>query len=313
MCGPRSASELGPKARVIGNVQYKLIEMSIGAEVNGKLIHESEAAATLVKPEPGPRSSPYVRQTSLENHHERARLGRPGAPLKFTDAAAHKVGELIKQEGNSSLKLRVYVQGGGCSGFQYGFTFDEETQEGDTAIENGGVTLLVDPDERAILHAARRSTTVRICRARSSSSAIRTPRPLAVADLRSRSERRSARCIGGSSSQRCPPTSPPKSWPRSISGSNSFHMVVARASHGQPSIVDRLREMVRLASGLNQHGYLDDASQERALACLRRFGQRFATCRRTRSASSARIRCAARAMRKISEPPQRKRSAIPSR
>jgi iron-sulfur cluster insertion protein len=52
---------------------------------------------------------------------------------------------LIEQEGNSSLKLRVYVQGGGCSGFQYGFTFDEETQEGDTLIENGGVTLLVDP------------------------------------------------------------------------------------------------------------------------------------------------------------------------
>jgi iron-sulfur cluster insertion protein len=67
------------------------------------------------------------------------------APLNFTDAAAHKVGELIEQEGNSSLKLRVYVQGGGCSGFQYGFTFDEETQEGDTQIENGGVTLLVDP------------------------------------------------------------------------------------------------------------------------------------------------------------------------
>jgi exopolyphosphatase/guanosine-5'-triphosphate,3'-diphosphate pyrophosphatase len=57
-------------------------------------------------------------------------------------------------------------------------------------------------------------------------------------------------------------------------GSNSFHMVVARAQHGHPSIVDRLREMVRLASGLNQHGYLDNESQERALACLRRFGQR---------------------------------------
>jgi iron-sulfur cluster insertion protein len=66
-------------------------------------------------------------------------------PLSFTDAAAHKVGQLIEQEGNSSLKLRVYVQGGGCSGFQYGFTFDEETQEGDTAIQNCGVTLLVDP------------------------------------------------------------------------------------------------------------------------------------------------------------------------
>ena len=67
------------------------------------------------------------------------------APLRFTDAAAHKVGQLIEQEGNAALKLRVYVQGGGCSGFQYGFTFDEEIQEGDTEIENGGVTLLVDP------------------------------------------------------------------------------------------------------------------------------------------------------------------------
>jgi iron-sulfur cluster insertion protein len=66
-------------------------------------------------------------------------------PLNFTDAAAHKVSKLIEQEGNSSLKLRVYVQGGGCSGFQYGFTFDEEVQEGDTEIANGGVTLLVDP------------------------------------------------------------------------------------------------------------------------------------------------------------------------
>jgi iron-sulfur cluster insertion protein len=65
--------------------------------------------------------------------------------LKFTDAAAQKVGQLIEQEGNPDLKLRVYIQGGGCSGFQYGFTFDEETQEGDTSIENLGVTLLVDP------------------------------------------------------------------------------------------------------------------------------------------------------------------------
>ena len=65
--------------------------------------------------------------------------------LNFTDAAARKVGQLIEQEGNPGLKLRVYIQGGGCSGFQYGFTFDEETQDGDTAIENGGVVLLVDP------------------------------------------------------------------------------------------------------------------------------------------------------------------------
>jgi len=66
-------------------------------------------------------------------------------PLNFTEAAAAKVGKLIEQEGNTALKLRVYISGGGCSGFQYGFTFDEEVQEGDTTIEKGGVTLLIDP------------------------------------------------------------------------------------------------------------------------------------------------------------------------
>jgi iron-sulfur cluster insertion protein len=67
------------------------------------------------------------------------------APLVFTDSAAKKVGELIAEEGNEALKLRVYVSGGGCSGFQYGFTFDEKSEEGDIAVQNGGVTLLVDP------------------------------------------------------------------------------------------------------------------------------------------------------------------------
>ena len=67
------------------------------------------------------------------------------APLVFTDAAAQKVGELIREEKNPNLKLRVFVSGGGCSGFQYGFTFDENTDDGDTHIENSGVTLLVDP------------------------------------------------------------------------------------------------------------------------------------------------------------------------
>jgi len=67
------------------------------------------------------------------------------APLVFTDSAAAKVRALIEEEGNPDLKLRVFVTGGGCSGFQYGFTFDEEIQEGDTEIEKAGVTLLVDP------------------------------------------------------------------------------------------------------------------------------------------------------------------------
>lgn len=65
--------------------------------------------------------------------------------LIFTDAAANKVRELIEEEQNDQLKLRVYITGGGCSGFQYGFTFDENMEEGDTSIEKNGVTLLVDP------------------------------------------------------------------------------------------------------------------------------------------------------------------------
>ncbi len=65
--------------------------------------------------------------------------------LQFTDAAARKVGDLIKGEGNPKLMLRVFVQGGGCSGLQYGFEFDEQIQDGDTCVENLGVKLLVDP------------------------------------------------------------------------------------------------------------------------------------------------------------------------
>ena len=65
--------------------------------------------------------------------------------MTFTEAAAAKVRRLIEEENNPALKLRVFISGGGCSGFQYGFTFDEKVEEGDTRIENGGVTLLVDP------------------------------------------------------------------------------------------------------------------------------------------------------------------------
>lgn len=66
-------------------------------------------------------------------------------PLTFSDAAAKRVGTLIEEEENPNLKLRVYITGGGCSGFQYGFTFDENVNEGDTTIVNSGVTLVVDP------------------------------------------------------------------------------------------------------------------------------------------------------------------------
>ena len=66
-------------------------------------------------------------------------------PLIFTESAASKVKQLIDEEGNPDLKLRVFVTGGGCSGFQYGFTFDEVVNEDDTSMERNGVTLLIDP------------------------------------------------------------------------------------------------------------------------------------------------------------------------
>ena len=65
--------------------------------------------------------------------------------LVFTSAAAKKVSELIAEEGNPELMLRIYVQGGGCSGFQYGFTFDETVGDGDEQVVTDGVTLLIDP------------------------------------------------------------------------------------------------------------------------------------------------------------------------
>lgn len=67
------------------------------------------------------------------------------APLSFTHAAAKKVAGLIEEEGNPGLMLRIYIQGGGCSGFQYGFTFDEHIGEGDTEVVTDGVKLLIDP------------------------------------------------------------------------------------------------------------------------------------------------------------------------
>ena len=66
-------------------------------------------------------------------------------PLQFTEAAASKVKNLISDENNPDLKLRVYITGGGCSGFQYGFTFDDKINDGDMTIEKAGVALVVDP------------------------------------------------------------------------------------------------------------------------------------------------------------------------
>ena len=69
----------------------------------------------------------------------------PPSPLQFSAAAAAKVRELVAEEGNAALKLRAYIQGGGCSGFQYGFEFDDGAEEGDIVIVNAGATLVVDP------------------------------------------------------------------------------------------------------------------------------------------------------------------------
>ncbi|ANB53015.1 MULTISPECIES: iron-sulfur cluster insertion protein ErpA [Aeromonas] len=66
-------------------------------------------------------------------------------PIQMTDAAANKVKSLITEEENPELKLRVYITGGGCSGFQYGFTFDEKINDGDTVVEKNGVTMVIDP------------------------------------------------------------------------------------------------------------------------------------------------------------------------
>ena len=66
-------------------------------------------------------------------------------PIQFSDAAAKRVKELVVEEENPDLKLRVYVTGGGCSGFQYGFTFDEKVNPGDLEIEKNGVSMVVDP------------------------------------------------------------------------------------------------------------------------------------------------------------------------
>jgi len=67
------------------------------------------------------------------------------AEVSFSDAAAKKVKNLIAEEKNPNLKLRIYISGGGCSGFQYGFSFDENVGEGDVTVENDGVVLVIDP------------------------------------------------------------------------------------------------------------------------------------------------------------------------
>jgi iron-sulfur cluster insertion protein len=81
---------------------------------------------------------------TADHVHALATSDEPPVLLVFTDSAANKVKELVDEEGNPELKLRVFVQGGGCSGFQYGFTFDEIVNDDDTQMSKNGVTLLID-------------------------------------------------------------------------------------------------------------------------------------------------------------------------
>jgi iron-sulfur cluster insertion protein len=81
----------------------------------------------------------------MDTHTAVTAAADPPPPIDFTAAAAAKVRELIREEGNPALKLRVYIQGGGCSGFQYGFEFDEQQNEDDFSVATDEVTLLVDP------------------------------------------------------------------------------------------------------------------------------------------------------------------------
>jgi len=89
-------------------------------------------------------ADPIISQSPIQETNMNAVTDAPSV-LVFTDSAAGKVRELIEEEGNNELKLRVFVTGGGCSGFQYGFTFDEVQNDDDTVMEKNGVTLLIDP------------------------------------------------------------------------------------------------------------------------------------------------------------------------
>ena len=106
-------------------------------------------------------------------------------PIVFTDAAAHKVGELIKEEDNPDLMLRVFISGGGCSGIPVRFHVRRDVEDGDSQVENQGVKLVVDPMSVQYLMGAEIDYR-KTCRVRSSSSAIPNAQPLAAAASRLR-------------------------------------------------------------------------------------------------------------------------------
>ena len=173
--------ELAERAVVDGDVYYNLIEMAVGAKVNGGLRHtsnvaddlaakrEAKAAETIPNPNPHPQPDDFlilpravgdllfaspavffsrIRPFTTTVHREPDAMTVVEAfdpnEIRLTDNAVTKVRALVEDEGNPGLKLRVYITGGGCSGFQYGFSFDEAVSEDDMIIERDGVTALID-------------------------------------------------------------------------------------------------------------------------------------------------------------------------
>jgi iron-sulfur cluster insertion protein len=108
-------------------------------------LNQSHPLAALELPQFPPHAVPMQTNTDPMIAATAAIDAAPPTPIDFTASAAAKVRELIREEGNAALKLRVYIQGGGCSGFQYGFEFDEQQNEDDLAVNTDEVTLLVDP------------------------------------------------------------------------------------------------------------------------------------------------------------------------
>ena len=190
--------------------------------------------------------------------------------LLFSDAAARKVGELIREEGNAPQVARLRVRWR-LLGFQYGFTFDENEEEGDTRIENQGVKLLVDPTSIQYLAGAE----------------IDYKEDLEGAQFVIRNPNATTTCGCGSSfapDRRAwpdPAKSSPTSSRRSISARTASTWWWPVTPTGSSSS-DRLREMVRLAAGLDDHGRLNRESVARALPCLERFGQRLRDMRAER-------------------------------
>ena len=148
--------ELQAKANVTGDVYYNTLEMQLGAVVEGRLVHQDAAKSDKIvqlKPAIGRLSRlPPLTSRHSQEHAMNAVTEQMPEPLVFTDSAANKVKQLIEEEGNPDLKLRVFVTGGGCSGFQYGFTFDEATNDDDTTHAESRRDAADRPDEPAVPH-----------------------------------------------------------------------------------------------------------------------------------------------------------------